>query len=36
MVDLHIHSVCSDGSDTYIEILKKAESMGTIVKFMKK
>ncbi len=28
MVDLHIHSVCSDGSDTYIEILKKAESLG--------
>ena len=27
MIDLHIHSTCSDGSDTYKEILKKAENM---------
>ena len=28
MIDLHTHSNCSDGSDTYIEILKKAEKLG--------
>lgn len=27
MIDLHIHSNCSDGSDSYIEILKKAEKL---------
>lgn len=28
MFDLHIHSNCSDGSDNYVEILKKAENLG--------
>lgn len=28
MIDLHTHSNCSDGSDSYIEILKKAENIG--------
>lgn len=28
MIDLHIHSNFSDGSDSYIEILKKAEKIG--------
>lgn len=28
MIDLHTHSNCSDGSDTYVEILKKAEKIG--------
>lgn len=28
MIDLHTHSNCSDGSDNYIEILKKAQSLG--------
>ena len=28
MIDLHTHSMYSDGSDTYIEILKKAENLG--------
>lgn len=28
MIDLHIHSNCSDGSDDYKEILTKAENLG--------
>ncbi|MBR2704913.1 MAG: PHP domain-containing protein [Clostridia bacterium] len=28
MIDLHTHSNCSDGSDSYVEILKKAEKLG--------
>ena len=28
MFDLHMHSNCSDGSDSYVEILKKAENLG--------
>ena len=27
MYDLHMHSNCSDGSDDYVTILKKAESL---------
>lgn len=27
MLDLHIHSNCSDGTDDYVEILKKAEKL---------
>lgn len=25
MIDLHIHTTCSDGTDTVLELLKKAE-----------
>lgn len=28
MIDLHIHSICSDGSDDYKTILKKAQELG--------
>lgn len=28
MIDLHIHSDFSDGSDNYIDILKNAERLG--------
>ena len=28
MVDLHIHTTCSDGTDEPVEILKKAEALG--------
>ena len=28
MIDLHIHTNFSDGTDTFIEVLKKAESLG--------
>ena len=28
MIDMHTHSNCSDGSDDYVTILKKAEELG--------
>ena len=28
MIDLHMHSTCSDGSDDYKTILKKAQELG--------
>lgn len=27
MIDLHIHTNCSDGTDTVLELLEKAEEM---------